>query len=93
MKITPTDVTYVAELANLEVPEEERAALAGQLSRIVDYVEQLEELDTDRVQPTAQVVAGDSHVKRADRIEARAGTSEAAESVGLFRVPRVIDER
>ena len=93
MKISATDVAYVAALANLEVADEEKAALAAQLSRIVEYVEQLNRLDTDAVAPTAQVVARETHAEREDLAEARQGSSEAAQTVGLFRVPRVITER
>jgi aspartyl-tRNA(Asn)/glutamyl-tRNA(Gln) amidotransferase subunit C len=93
MKISATEVAYVANLANLEVEEGEREDLARQLSRIVEYVEQLETLDTDAVEPTAQVVARGTHAEREDRVEPRDGSSEAAQTVGLFRVPKVINER
>ncbi len=93
MKISATDVAYVAGLANLEVAEEEKEELAAQLSRIVDHVELLNTLDTDTVEPTAQVVMQESHTQREDRTAARAGSSEAAKTVGFFKVPRVITER
>ena len=93
MKISATDVAYVAQLANLEVAEEEKKALAAQLSRIVEHVELLNTLDTDNVEPTAQVVTQESRTQRADRVAAREGSSEAAKTVGLFRVPSVITER
>ena len=93
MRISATDVEYVAQLANLEVAEDEKQQLAEQLSRIVDYVEQLNSLDTDHVEPTAQVRADVPHVVREDRVELRTGSSEAATQVGLFKVPRVITER
>ena len=90
MKINATDVAYVALLANLEVAEEEREELATQLSRIVEYVELLNTLDTEDVEPTAQVVTRETHAEREDRVESRTGSSEAAKTVGLFNVPRVI---
>jgi aspartyl-tRNA(Asn)/glutamyl-tRNA(Gln) amidotransferase subunit C len=93
MKISATDVEYVAQLANLEVEDDEKQRLADQLSRIVDYVEQLEGLDTEHVEPTSQVNAEVPHVVREDRVEPRTGSSEAATRVGLFKVPRVITER
>ena len=93
MKISATDVAYVAGLANLEVAEGEQEGLAAQLSRIVEYVELLNTLDTDDVEPTSQVVTEVSHVQREDRAAARAGSFEAAKTVGLFKVPRVITER
>ena len=93
MKIDATDVAYVARLANLEVPPAQQEAFARELSRIVDYVEQLNMLDTSKVEPTAMVTPGTTHQSREDRVELRAGSSEAARQVGLFKVPRVIGDR
>jgi aspartyl-tRNA(Asn)/glutamyl-tRNA(Gln) amidotransferase subunit C len=93
MKISATDVTYVAQLANLDVADNEKEELAAQLSRIVQYVEQLETLDTDSVEPTAQIVARETHAEREDAVKERDGSSETAETVGLFRVPKVINVR
>ncbi len=93
MKIGRTQVEYVAALANLEVDEDEKDELAEQLSRIVEFVERLNELDTDDVEPTSQVAALGPEISREDRIEPRTGSSEAAREVGLFKVPRVITER
>lgn len=93
MKISATDVEYVAGLANLEVRDDEKQEIATQLSRIVEYVEQLEALDTEEVEPTSQIVVGVAHPGREDRVADRLGSSEAAKTVGLFKVPKVISER
>jgi aspartyl-tRNA(Asn)/glutamyl-tRNA(Gln) amidotransferase subunit C len=93
MKITPADVAHVARLANLDVPEDEIPILAGQLSRILDYVEKLRELDTADVAPTTQVARGPAHPARNDEVSPRDGSGEAGRTVRLFRVPRVISER
>ena len=55
MKVTEKDVTYVAELANLELSDEERARMLRDLNSILEYVDRLSELNTDRVEPMAQV--------------------------------------
>jgi aspartyl-tRNA(Asn)/glutamyl-tRNA(Gln) amidotransferase subunit C len=55
MKVTDKDVLYVAELANLELTHEERAAMLRDLNSILDYVDRLNELDTSEVPPMAQV--------------------------------------
>ena len=55
MKVTETDVTYVADLANLELSTEERTGMVRDLNSILDYIEMLNELDTSKVQPMAQV--------------------------------------
>ena len=55
MKVTEQDVAYVADLANLELTDEERAAMLRDLNSILDYVDRLNELDTSDVPPMAQV--------------------------------------
>ena len=55
MKVTEKDVVYVADLANLELTDEERARLVRDLNSILDYVEHLNELDTDGIEPMTQV--------------------------------------
>ena len=55
MKVTDKDVAYVADLANLELTEEERVRMLRDLNSILEYVERLGELDTDKVAPMAQV--------------------------------------
>jgi len=55
MKVTANDVSYVADLANLELNEEERQRMVRDLNSILDHVDLLNELDTSSVQPMAQV--------------------------------------
>ena len=55
MKVSDKDVAYVADLANLELSDEERAAMLRDLNSILDYVDRLNELDTSDVPPMAQV--------------------------------------
>src|SRR6266481_7835321 len=55
MKVTEKDVTYVADLANLELSGEERTGMVRDLNSILDYIERLNELDTSNVEPMAQV--------------------------------------
>jgi aspartyl-tRNA(Asn)/glutamyl-tRNA(Gln) amidotransferase subunit C len=93
MKITEAEVEYVAKLANLEVPDNEKRELAGQLSRIVEYVEQLNTLDVSSVTPTTQILESVKHALRDDRVVARPGTSDAGKTVKYFKVPKVITER
>ena len=93
MKITETDVEYVAKLANLEVAADEKKELADQLSRIVEYVEQLNKVDVSAVEPTTQILAGMKHAVRDDSVAQRMGSSEAGITVKYFKVPKVITER
>lgn len=55
MKVTDKDVSYVADLANLELTEDERRAMLRDLNSILEYVERLNELDTSDVPAMAQV--------------------------------------
>jgi len=55
MKVTEKDVTYVADLANLELSGEERAGMVRDLNSILGYIDRLNELDTSNVEPMAQV--------------------------------------
>ena len=93
MKISESDVEYVAKLAMLEVAENEKKELAEQLSAIVEYIEKLNTLDLTGIDPTPQVVTSLKHAVRDDRVVPRAGTGEAGRTVKLFKVPKVITER
>ena len=55
MSITEKDVTYVADLANLELTGEERTRFVKDLNSILEYIGRLNELDTENVPPMAQV--------------------------------------
>ena len=55
MKVTEKDVAYVADLANLELTEEERAHMLRDLNSILGYIDMLNRLDTEKVEPMAQV--------------------------------------
>jgi aspartyl-tRNA(Asn)/glutamyl-tRNA(Gln) amidotransferase subunit C len=55
MKVTDKDVAYVADLANLELTEEECARMLRDLNSILEYIERLSELETDTIAPMAQV--------------------------------------
>src|SRR5579864_1240748 len=55
MKVTEKDVSYVADLANLELTEQERSGMLRDLNSILDHIDVLNELDTSNVPPMAQV--------------------------------------
>ena len=54
-KVTEQDVSYVSELANLELTEQERVRMVKDLNSILGYIDRLNELNTDDVSPMAQV--------------------------------------
>src|SRR5712675_849430 len=55
MKVTEKDVAYVADLANLDLTTDERTRMLHDLNSILDYIDRLNELDTDKVSPMVQV--------------------------------------
>ena len=94
-KITVTEVEHVAKLACLEFNEEEKKKLAGQLERILDYIDQLNELDTTEVKPTSHVVPI-KNVVRPDVVKPSLPRDEALANApnsvdGLFEVPKIIE--
>lgn len=56
MPLSREQVLHIAELAKLTLTEQEVALFTEQLSEILDYAERLNELDTDAIPPTAQVI-------------------------------------
>ncbi len=53
MPVTKKDVEYIAGLAKLRLTEKELPKLTEQLNKILDYVQQLNEVDTEHVEPLA----------------------------------------
>ncbi len=56
VKITEELVDYVSTLSRLKLPPEEKAVMAGDLAKIVSYMDLLNELDTDGVEPMSHAV-------------------------------------
>jgi aspartyl-tRNA(Asn)/glutamyl-tRNA(Gln) amidotransferase subunit C len=98
MPITQLEVERIAQLANLELTAEEKQSFSVQLAAIVDYIDQLNELDTSSVKPWQHRSAGEavsSYATRDDIVEPGLGQEKALENApdpadGHFRVPRVI---
>ena len=82
MKLTHDQVKHIAKLARLSLTEAEVEKFTTQLSKILEYVEQLEKVPTDGVEPTSQVT-GLVNVMRGDKVE-ECGSEEKGESVGAF---------
>ncbi len=57
MSLTKEEVEHIAELARLELTEEEKARYREQLSDILDYAARLQMLDTSQIPPTSTVLA------------------------------------
>ena len=56
MKVSEKDVLYVADLANLELTDQERQRMVKDLNSILDHIDMLGQLDTKDVPPMAEVV-------------------------------------
>jgi aspartyl-tRNA(Asn)/glutamyl-tRNA(Gln) amidotransferase subunit C len=94
--IDKAGVLHIAKLASLSLDEDEVAAMALELSRIVDHVAELEPIDTTDVPPTTSMSKGDTGALRPDVVkpglshdEALAGAPET--SSGGFAVPAFLD--
>lgn len=88
-------VEHIAELAKLQLTDQEIDLYAGQLSAILEFAGRLQALDTDAIPPTASVLPL-QNVVRPDvaqpslaRDEALANAADAAD--GQFRVEAVLD--
>lgn len=68
MKLTSEDIEYIATLARLELNKKEKAKYAEQISVVLDYVERLNEVETQDVEETCQVT-GLEDVVRKDKVE------------------------
>jgi aspartyl-tRNA(Asn)/glutamyl-tRNA(Gln) amidotransferase subunit C len=97
MEISKEQVEHVARLARLEVSEDEKAMFARQLSGILTYMDQLKELDTNGVEPTATVLPTDN-VFRDDKVrpslpQEKALANAPDQADGFFRVPKILEDR
>jgi aspartyl-tRNA(Asn)/glutamyl-tRNA(Gln) amidotransferase subunit C len=95
MSVDKSTVARIAQLARIKVPEEDLDALADELSKIVGWVEQLDEVDTKGVAPMASTVEGIVLRQRDDVVTdgdcREAVLSNAPKTTkGYFVVPKVI---
>ena len=99
-KVTVEDVERVAELAHLELAAGETPRMLKDLNAILDYVAELNELDTKGVAPMAQVSelldAAGAGVLRSDAVQAGLDRAEVLSQAPetdqvFFKVPKVIE--
>jgi len=94
MSITLKDVEYVADLAKLELTQEEKIKFQKELDNIIKYIDQLNELNTDNVPITSHVIPL-KNVLREDKVlpslaQDKALANAPQKKDGFFRVPKVI---
>jgi len=95
-KISRKQVEYVANLALLELSEEEKELFTHQLDSILAYMDKLNRLDTTGIEPTSHVLPI-TNVFREDDLQPSLPLEDALANApdtrdGFFRVPRVIEE-
>lgn len=94
-RISKDQVKHVAHLARLAVTEEEAEMLTEQLDKIIGFAEELNELDTDNVEPTTHVLEL-KNVLREDEVRNSVSVDEAmknapAQKDGQFKVPNILE--
>lgn len=95
MSLDEATVARIASLARIEVPQAELAPLAGELSHILGWIEQLSEVDTEGAQPMTSVVAmrlawREDRVTEGDQADAILANAPERQD-GYFVVPKVVE--
>jgi aspartyl-tRNA(Asn)/glutamyl-tRNA(Gln) amidotransferase subunit C len=94
MKITKNEVLYVADLARLNLDAAAIEKFAGQIGEILEYVDKLNEVNTDGVRPTSHAISltnafrEDQLSEHLDREKALANAPQKED--GNFIVPKVV---
>jgi len=94
-KITADNVRYIADLSRIHLADDKLDQFTGQLEKILDFVDHLQKLDVNNVQPTCHVLALDN-VYRRDEVKPSFTQKDAlkiavAAEKGAFKVPQVIE--
>lgn len=89
------DISHVAKLANLPLTDEEKKKFESQLEETIQYIEGLNEVDTEGIEPTSQVT-GLENVLREDEIKPSLSQEQALSNAksthnGLFKVKGILD--
>lgn len=95
MQIDKKLILRLEHLARLELSEEERVQITGDLNNILEMVEKLQELDTDSVEPLIYINE-EVNVFRADEVKNQVDREAALNNApdrnkAFFKVPKVID--
>jgi aspartyl-tRNA(Asn)/glutamyl-tRNA(Gln) amidotransferase subunit C len=96
MNISTETIYKVADLARIEIKKEEVGGLIEEMSKILTFMEKLNELDTDAVAPLVYMNE-ESNVWRADVVQDQLGLQEGLDNAALhneryFMVPKIIEK-
>jgi aspartyl-tRNA(Asn)/glutamyl-tRNA(Gln) amidotransferase subunit C len=94
MEVDKKTIEHIANLANLDLSEEEKSELPGQLSKILSYVEKVNTIDLENVVPTSQVIDLEN-VLREDKVKESLKTDEVLtlapdKEKGHIKVPKFL---
>lgn len=96
MKLTKDQVKHVAKLANLPLTDEEVTKFEEQLSETLDYVDQLNEIDTAGVEPTSQVTGLENVLREDETIpllpQEKVLMNTKSKKDGFFKVPAILGQ-
>ncbi len=95
MDVSVKEIEKIASLSRIKLTTEEKRTFRRQLTDILDYMEKLDELNTDDVQPMAYATSL-KNVFREDNVESSYTRQEIlklspSNSNGFFKVPKVIE--
>ena len=93
-KISSSDVRKVAQLARLDLPEDQIQTYTSQIEEILSYVDQLQEIDTKNVPPTTRAVEVVNSM-REDLVEVKCSREDILNQApnregDFFRVPKIL---
>ena len=96
MSVTKKDVKKIAELARLEFTESDLESYTTEMNKMLDYVDKLNELDTENVQPLSHPIEN-TNVFRKDEVKESTEREDALKnapdkSSEYFKVPKVISQ-
>ena len=96
MTLSIEEVEHIAELAKLDLTQEEKQRYADQLSAILDYANRLQQIDTGDIPPTASVLPVDT-VLRPDEAQDSIPrdillANAAGKEDGMFKVDVILEE-
>jgi aspartyl-tRNA(Asn)/glutamyl-tRNA(Gln) amidotransferase subunit C len=96
VRISETEVRYVAGLANLTLDDAEVARFRADLDGILEHMDKLNEVDTAGVEPMTQVLFEQASGLREDVVETPLGSAAALANApqrgpGYFKVPKVVE--
>ena len=95
MSVDKATVARIARLARINVPEDRQEQLVGELNGILDWIAELDEVDTGAVEPLASVT-GHGLPRRSDEVTDGNRVDDVLANVpetagGFFVVPKVVE--